>query len=136
MKILKVNHLGIVPKDPQQTHRFLDEVLLLSAEGSEVVEDQQVFVDFFAAGNTRLEILTPTSDSSPVAQYLAKRGSGIQHVALQVDDLDAWLKHLKAKGVELIDEQPRTGAHHTKIAFIHPRATGGVLIELVQEDHK
>lgn len=136
MKILKVNHLGIVPKDPQQTHRFLDEVLLLSAQGSEVVEDQQVFVDFFSAGNTRLEILTPTSDSSPVAQYLAKRGSGIQHVALQVDDLDAWLKHLKAKGVELIDEQPRTGAHHTKIAFIHPRATGGVLIELVQEDHK
>lgn len=136
MKILKVNHLGIVPKEPQQTHRFLDEILLLDPIGSEAVEDQQVFVDFFAAGGTRLEILTPTSEQSPVAQYLAKRGSGIQHVALEVDDIKAWLSHLKAKGIELIDSEPRRGAHNTSIAFIHPRATGGVLIELVQEGQK
>jgi methylmalonyl-CoA/ethylmalonyl-CoA epimerase len=133
VKILKVNHLGIVPKDPQQTHRFFDEVLKLAPEGSEAVPDQKVFVDFFAAGGTRLEILTPTSDDSPVAQYLAKRGSGIQHVALEVDDLASWLGHLKAHGVEMIDAEPRRGAHNTQIAFIHPRATGGVLVELVQE---
>ena len=133
MKILKVNHLGIVPKDPQQTHRFLNDVLSMKSEGSEVVEDQQVFVDFFGIGGTRLEILTPTSETSPVAQYLEKRGSGIQHVALEVDNLAAWLAHLKSKGVELIDQEPRRGAHGTLIAFVHPRATGGVLIELVEE---
>jgi methylmalonyl-CoA epimerase len=133
LKILKVNHLGIVPKDPQQTHKFLDEMLFLKSDGAESVEDQKVFVDFFAVGSTRLEILTPTSDDSPVAQYLAKRGSGIQHVALEVDDLGAWLIHLKNKGVELVDQEPRRGAHNTLIAFIHPRSTGGILIELVQE---
>jgi methylmalonyl-CoA/ethylmalonyl-CoA epimerase len=133
VKILKVNHLGIVPKDPQQTHRFLNDVLSMKSEGSEVVEDQQVFVDFFGIGGTRLEILTPTSETSPVAQYLEKRGSGIQHVALEVDNLAAWLAHLKSKGVELIDQEPRRGAHGTLIAFVHPRATGGVLIELVEE---
>ncbi len=133
MKILKVNHLGIVPKDPQQTHRFLNDVLSMKSEGSEEVQDQQVFVDFFGVGGTRLEILTPTSETSPVAQYLEKRGSGIQHVALEVDNLAAWLAHLKSKGVELIDQEPRRGAHGTLIAFVHPRATGGVLIELVEE---
>jgi methylmalonyl-CoA/ethylmalonyl-CoA epimerase len=133
VKILKVNHLGIVPKDPQQTHRFLNDVLSMKSEGSEEVQDQQVFVDFFGVGGTRLEILTPTSETSPVAQYLEKRGSGIQHVALEVDNLAAWLAHLKSKGVELIDQEPRRGAHGTLIAFVHPRATGGVLIELVEE---
>jgi methylmalonyl-CoA/ethylmalonyl-CoA epimerase len=136
VKILKVNHLGIVPKDPQQAHRFLNEVLSLKSEGSEVVEDQQVFVDFFGVGGTRLEILTPTAETSPVAQYLEKRGSGIQHVALEVDSLSDWLAHLKSKGVELIDQEPRRGAHGTLIAFVHPRATGGVLIELVEEQNK
>jgi methylmalonyl-CoA/ethylmalonyl-CoA epimerase len=77
--------------------------------------------------------LTPTSETSPVAQYLEKRGSGIQHVALEVDNLAAWLAHLNSKGVELIDQEPRRGAHGTLIAFVHPRATGGVLIELVEE---
>jgi methylmalonyl-CoA/ethylmalonyl-CoA epimerase len=133
VKILKVNHLGIVPKDPQQTHRFLNDVLSMKSEGSEEVQDQQVFVDFFGVGGTRLEILTPTSEASPVAQYLEKRGSGIQHVALEVDNLAVWLAHLKSKGVELIDQEPRRGAHGTLIAFVHPRATGGVLLELVEE---
>jgi methylmalonyl-CoA/ethylmalonyl-CoA epimerase len=136
MKILKVNHLGIVPKFPQQTHSFFNEVLMLKPDGSENVTDQQVYVDFFSLGETRLEILTPTSDTSPVAKYLEKKGSGIQHVALEVDDLSAWLNYLKTKGTELIDSEPRKGAHNTLIAFIHPRSTGGILVELVQEGKK
>ena len=133
MKILKVNHMGIVPKNPQQTHAFFNDILMLKPGGAENVEDQQVSVDFFSAGETRLEILTPTSDSSPVAKYLETRGSGIQHVALEVDDLEAWLAYLKDRNVELIDSVPRVGAHQTRIAFIHPRSAGGVLIELVEE---
>lgn len=132
MKILKINHLGIVPKDPKQAGDFFG-LLGLVREGTEIVEEQKVSVEFVNAVNARLELLSPTSSESPIAKFLEAKGSGIQHVALEVDNLDEWLTFLKSKGVKLIDTEPRYGAHHTRIAFVHPHATGGILVELVEE---
>jgi methylmalonyl-CoA/ethylmalonyl-CoA epimerase len=134
MKLLRVNHLGIAPKDPQATARFFTECLGIQAEGEERVEEQKVAVSFYPVDDTRLELLTATAPDSPVAKFIETKGGGVQHFALEVDDVGAWMKHLKSKGVRLINEEPRIGAHNTKICFVHPASTGGVLIELVEEN--
>lgn len=136
MKILRVNHLGIVPKDVTAARIFFSETLGLTNEGQEHVAEQKVAVDFIRIDDTRLELLAPTSSDSPIAKFLETRGSGIQHIALEVDNIDEWVAFLKQKGVQLIDETPKIGAHHTRIVFVHPRATGGVLVELVEESKK
>jgi len=133
MKILRINHLGIAPKNPGQTKLFLGTLLGLQNSGEETVADQKVHVTFFEAEKSRIEILEATESGSPVGKFIEERGGGIQHVALEVDDLDAWLNALKEKGIQFIDQEPRAGAHQTRIAFVHPRSTGGVLIELVEE---
>ena len=133
MKIIRINHLGIAPKSPGQAKSFLNMILGLENVGEEIVAEQKVHVSFFQAEKSRLEILEATESSSPVAKFVEERGGGIQHVALEVDDLQEWLVFLKSKGVQMIDSEPRAGAHNTQIAFVHPRATGGILIELVQE---
>jgi methylmalonyl-CoA/ethylmalonyl-CoA epimerase len=133
MKILRINHLGVAPKDPEQAKRFFGQTLGLKESDPETVTDQKVIVDFFSCGESRLEVLTPTDAESPISRFLEKKGAGLHHVAIEVDDIEAWLDHLKQLGIELIDQNPRSGAHHTRIAFVHPRATGGVLVELVQE---
>jgi len=133
MKILRINHLGIAPKAPEQAKKFLGTLLGLQNAGSEVVAEQKVNVTFFQAEKSRLEILEATEPSSPITKFLEDRGGGIQHVALEVDDLRAWLDHLQKEGVQMIDTEPRRGAHNTLIAFVHPRSTGGILVELVQE---
>ncbi|MEY4065305.1 MAG: hypothetical protein RIR26_1513 [Pseudomonadota bacterium] len=133
MKILRISHLGIAPKAPEQAKNFLGTLLRLENTGSELVLDQKVNVTFYRAESTRLEILEPTEPESPVAKFITERGGGIQHIALEVDDLQAWLDKLKGEGIQMIDSEPRRGAHNTKIAFVHPRATGGILVELVQE---
>ena len=101
-------------------------------EGTEVVAEQKVKVAFFAVGESRIELLEPTADDSPVAKFLEKNGPGVHHVAYEVADLEQRLAALKAEGVRLIDESPRTGAHSTRIAFMHPKASGGVLTELCE----
>lgn len=133
MKILRINHLGIAPKNPDVAKEFFGTLLQLENAGSETVADQKVHVTFFQAERSRLEILEATEEASPVGKFVAERGGGIQHIALEVDDLDAWIKNLKEKGVQMIDAEPRIGAHKTRIAFIHPRSTGGILVELTQE---
>lgn len=133
MKILRVNHLGIVPKDVAAARSFFSTTLGLTNEGQEEVAEQKVAVDFIRVDDTRLELLAPTSNDSPIAKFLETRGSGIQHIALEVDSVDEWVAYLKQKGIQLIDESPKIGAHHTKIVFVHPRSTGGVLVELVEE---
>lgn len=135
MKILRVNHLGIVPKDVSVAESFFGDILNIVREGKEEVAEQKVEVSFLRAENTRLELLKPTDSASPIAKFLETRGAGIQHMALEVDDINAWLGFLKSRGVKLIDESPRKGAHNTQIAFVHPHSTGGVLVELVQESH-
>ncbi len=128
----KVNHIGIAVRSIDEAKRFY-ELLGLEVEGEEVVEEQKVKVAFIQVGETRVELLEPTSEDSPVAKFLDKRGEGIHHIAFQVDDIEAALEELKKSGVRLIDERPRRGAHNTRIAFVHPKSTNGVLVELCQE---
>lgn len=135
--VLGINHIGLAPKDPVQAAFFFEKILELKFEGKEVVAEQKTATDMFLAGTEaetppRLEILTPTDETSTIAKFLAKKGSGIHHLALSVSNLEYALHHLKKNNIQLIDEVPRKGAHHTKIAFVHPNSTGGLLIELVE----
>ena len=128
----KISHIGIPVARIEDATPFYRDVLGLAFEGTEVVAEQKVRVAFFAVGESRIELLEPTADDSPVAKFLAKNGPGVHHVAYEVADLEQRLAALKAEGVRLIDESPRTGAHHTRIAFLHPKASGGVLTELCE----
>lgn len=131
-----VNHLGIAVRSLEEQRPFYERVLGATFEGIEEVADQKVRVAFYLVGPpghvVRLELLEPTAPDSPIAAFLEKKGEGLHHVAYTVDDLDARLSELKREGVRLIDEKPRTGAHHTRIAFLHPKASQGVLTELCE----
>jgi methylmalonyl-CoA/ethylmalonyl-CoA epimerase len=131
----KINHIGIAVHSIDASLPFYRDVLGMHFEGTEVVAEQKVKVAFFAIGESRIELLEPTAPDSPVARFLEKNGEGTHHIAYEVDDLQAALAALKAQGVRLIDESPRCGAHGTRIAFLHPKATGGVLTELCQAHH-
>ena len=133
MNILKIDHLGINSIDERKN--FWTDILGLSFAGSETVQEQKVTTAFFPVGESEVELLESTSPDGPVAKYLEKRGEGIQHIAFRVENIDAALDELKAKGVKLIDEKPRIGAGGAKIAFLHPKATNGILVELCQRDH-
>lgn len=128
----KINHIGVAVRSIDASAPFYRDVLGMVFEGTEVVAEQKVKVAFFSVGESRVELLEPTADDSPVAKFLEKNGEGTHHVAYEVDDLVATLARLKAAGVRLIDEVPRRGAHGTRIAFLHPKASGGVLTELCQ----
>jgi methylmalonyl-CoA/ethylmalonyl-CoA epimerase len=134
MNILKIDHLGIAVPDLQEALKFYEGILGIKATETEVVADQKVKVAFLPTGDSELELLESTDADGPVAKYIEKRGAGIQHVALKVDDIEAALAELKEAGIKLIDEKPRYGAGGAKIAFLHPKATGGVLLELCQRD--
>ena len=131
MKILKVDHIGIAVKSLADRSKFY-ELLGLESTGTEEVAQQKVRVAFFPSGDSEIELLESTDADGPIARYIEKNGEGIQHVALRVDNLEAALAELKTKGVRLIDEKPRYGAGGARIAFIHPQATGGVLLELCE----
>lgn len=134
-RILGVEHIGLAPKDSQVLCKFLSSMLGLKFTNEELVKSQETRTFFFESGadSSRLEVLEASSPGlGPIASFLAKKGAGIHHIALRVDNLAAALAFLDAQGVELIDRQPRTGAHSSKVAFIHPRACAGILIELVQ----
>jgi methylmalonyl-CoA/ethylmalonyl-CoA epimerase len=127
-----LDHVGIAVKDLSAALAFYRDALGLEIEGTEDVESQQVRAHFAPVGEARLELLEATAPESPIARYIDKRGPGLHHLTLRVDDLHAALAQLKARGVRLIDEVPRPGAEHSLIAFVHPASTGGVLIELKQ----
>ncbi|MDR3566195.1 MAG: methylmalonyl-CoA epimerase [Negativicutes bacterium] len=129
-KVLKVDHIGIAVKDLTAAKKFYSEILGMTALGEEVVEQQKCKVCFIPSGDSELELLESTSPDGPIGKYIEKNGEGIQHIALRVDNIEAALADLKAKGVRLIDEVPRYGAGGASIAFIHPKATGGILLEI------
>lgn len=129
---MKINHLGIATKGIDEALKFWGEALGLENVHTEVVEDQKVRVAMLPIGETRIELLEPTSEDSPISKFLVKRGGGIHHIAVEVDDIKAALSQLKAKGMRLIDESPRIGAEGCLVAFVHPASAGGVLLELVQ----
>jgi methylmalonyl-CoA/ethylmalonyl-CoA epimerase len=132
MEILKIDHLGIAVNSIDEGKNFWSDVLGLGFEGTETVEAQKVTTAFFPVGESEVELLESTAPDGPVAKYIEKRGQGIQHVAFRVADIEAALAELKEKGIRLIDEVPRHGAGGAKIAFLHPKATNGVLVELCQ----
>ena len=132
MKILKIDHLGIAVNSIDGGKNFWSDILGLPFEGTETVTEQKVTTAFFPVGESEVELLESTAPDGPVAKYIEKKGQGIQHVAFRVANIDEALAELKAKGVQLIDEQPRKGAGGAKIAFLHPKATNGVLVELCE----
>lgn len=132
--VKKVDHIGIAVKDLDETLKFYQEVLGLDLQGVEVVEEQKVKVAFLPIGDTEIELLESTEKDGPIAKYIEKRGEGIQHIAYRVDDIETAIEEMKAKGIRMIDEKPRYGAGGAKIAFLHPKSTYGVLIELCERD--
>lgn len=132
MEILKIDHLGIAVNSIEEGKKFWSDILGLTFEGTETVEPQKVTTAFFPVSESEVELLESTSPDGPVAKYIEKRGQGIQHVAFRVKDIEAALAELIEKGIQLIDEKPRHGAGGARIAFIHPKATGGVLVELCE----
>ena len=129
----KIDHLGVAVKDLNAVRAFYTERLGMTCVGEEVVAEQKVRVAFLPLGETSIELLESTASDGPIAKFLDQKGEGVHHVAIRVTNLTDALEALKAKGVRLIDEQPRIGAHGAKIAFIHPKESNGVLIELCEK---
>ncbi|MEP7148040.1 MAG: methylmalonyl-CoA epimerase [Acidobacteriota bacterium] len=132
---MKIDHLGIATKGIDEALRFWVDALGLENVHTEIVEDQKVRVAMLPLGESRIELLEPTSDDSPISKFLEKRGGGIHHIAVEVEDIEAALAKLKAQGARLIDEMPRIGAEGCLVAFIHPSSANGVLLELVQRNN-
>lgn len=134
MEILKVDHIGIAVKNLDETLKFYSEVLGIKVEGIEVVKDQKVKVAFLPVGDTEIELLESTEDDGPIAKFIEKNGEGMQHIAFKVDDIQEAIEYMKDKGAVMIDEKPRYGAGGAKIAFVHPKSSHRVLVELTQRD--
>jgi methylmalonyl-CoA epimerase len=133
---MKINHLGIATKGIEDALKFWENALGLKNVHTETVEDQKVRVAMLPLGESRIELLEPTSEDSPISKFLEKRGGGIHHIAVEVEDINAALSKLKQEGAHLIDEEPRIGAEGCLVAFVHPSSTNGVLLELVQTIEK
>ena len=131
---MKINHLGIATKGIDEALKFWQDALGLENVHTEEVAEQKVRVAMLPIGETKIELLEATSDDSPIAKFIEKRGGGIHHIAVEVEDIAASLAKLKSAGARLIDEQPRIGAEGCLIAFVHPASSGGVLLELIQEN--
>jgi methylmalonyl-CoA/ethylmalonyl-CoA epimerase len=134
MKVLKIDHLGIAVHSIEEAKKLFGDTLGLEFEGTETVEEQKVTTAFFPVGESEVELLESTAPDGPIAKYLEKRGEGIQHIAFRVENIEVALAELKEKGIRLIDEKPRKGAGGAKIAFLHPKSTHGVLIELSERE--
>ena len=132
MKILQIDHLGIAVSSIDQGKSFWTDVLGLDLEGTETIEEQRVTTAFLPVGESEVELLESTSPDGPIAKYIEKKGTGIQHIAFRVNNIETALAELKEKNIQLIDNVPRKGAGGAKIAFLHPKATGGVLVELCE----
>ena len=132
MNLKNVDHIGIAVSNLQESLSFWETSLGIELHGLEEVTEQHVRTAFLPIGGTEIELLEPTSPDSTIAKFIEKRGEGLHHIAIRVDDIEAALAELKAKGVQLIDETPRGGAGGARIAFVHPKSTHGVLLELCE----
>ena len=132
MKVTRVDHIGIAVKNLDEMVKWYEETLGIQAHGYETVDEQKVKVAFLPIGDSELELLEDTTGDGPVAKFIEKNGEGVQHIALRVDNIEETLVELKAKEVRLIDQTPRYGAGNASIAFVHPKATHGVLLELCE----
>jgi methylmalonyl-CoA/ethylmalonyl-CoA epimerase len=132
MKIKHIDHIGIAVKSIEQAGKFYTEILGLKIQDIETVADQKVNVAFLPITDSEVELLESTEPDGPVSKYIDARGEGVQHIAFRVENIEASLEELKSKGVRLIDQKPRDGAGGAKIAFIHPKETNGVLVEICE----
>ena len=133
MKVLKIDHLGIAVKSINEGKKFWGDLLGLWLEESEAMDAEKLITTFFPIGESEIELLESTDPEGPIGRFLEKRGEGIHHVAFRVENIEEALKELKEKGIRLIDETPRAGARGAKIAFLHPKSTNGVLVELCEK---
>ena len=131
---MKIDHLGIATKGIDEALKFWQDALGLENVHAEEVKEQKVRVAMLPIGESRIELLEPTSDDSPISKFLERRGGGIHHIAVEVENIEEALKKLKSEGMRLIDENPRIGAEGYLVAFVHPASAGGVLLELVQAE--
>ncbi|GFN22268.1 methylmalonyl-CoA epimerase [Thermanaeromonas sp. C210] len=136
MKVTRVDHIGIAVPNLEEALKFYEGVLGLKCTGIEEVAEQKVKVAFLPVGDSEIELLESTDPEGPIAKFIASRGPGIQHIALRVENIEETLGELKEKGIRLIDEKPRYGAGGAQIAFVHPKATTGVLLEISQREEK
>ncbi len=134
MKTLKIDHIGIAVTNLDETLKFYTEVLGLECQGTEIVAEQKVRVAFLPVGDTEVELLESTDSEGPIARFIEKNGEGVQHIAFRVDNIEEAIAHMQEKGMKMIDEKPRYGAGGAKIAFVHPKGTSRVLVELSQRD--
>jgi methylmalonyl-CoA/ethylmalonyl-CoA epimerase len=132
----QIEHIGIAVKNLETSVQFYTEFLGLKCLGYEVVESEKVRVAFIEIGETRLELLEPMSPESPIAQFIEKKGEGMHHIALRVENAAEHLENMKAHGVKLINDSPKKGAHGNLVAFLHPKSTNGVLLEFCQPQRK
>ena len=132
MHITGVDHIGIAVKSISQAIDFYHRALNLNLSGTEDIPERGLKVGFIETGDARIELIESASDDSAIAKYIAAKGEGIHHICLKVDDIDAALAQCKQEGFKLIDETPKSGAEGSKVAFVHPKSAGGVLIELKQ----
>jgi methylmalonyl-CoA/ethylmalonyl-CoA epimerase len=128
----KINHIAIAVNNIDEAAKFYQNVLGLNLTGVEVVTAQKTKVGFFKIGESNIELVQPAEPDSPLAKFLETKGQGIHHVCFEVDDVETEVKAFLEKGAALIDQKPRPGAHNTKVAFVHPKSSGGVLIELCE----
>lgn len=128
----KIDHVGIAVPDLEKAIAFYRDRIGIEFKGTEEVEEQKVKVAFFPVGESKIELLESTDPDGPVGKYIEKKGGGVHHISFRVSDIEGKLKLLKEEGVALIDEKPRYGAGGAKIAFLHPKSTGGVLVELCE----
>jgi methylmalonyl-CoA epimerase len=129
---MQIDHIGIAVKSLADAVRVYENMIGLKVSGYDDVDDQGVRVAMLPLGDSRIELLEPTTPASPIEKFMAKRGEGIHHIAVRVDNIEQALERFKAAGARLIDSVPRAGAHNTRIAFVHPASTCGVLLELVE----
>ena len=128
----RINHVAIAVNNIEEAAGFYQDILGLKLSGVELVTDQKTKVAFFRIGESSIELVQPADKDSPLARFLETRGQGIHHICLEVDDIESEVKALLDKGAKLIDQKPRPGAHDTKVSFIHPKSSNGVLIELCE----
>jgi methylmalonyl-CoA epimerase len=131
-RVIRINHIGLATEGIEGALKVFGEGLGLAITGAEDVPGDRVRVTFAPVGEARFEFLEPVGDEGPVQKFLEKRGPGIHHICLEVEDLPGMLARLESLGVELIDREPRPGAHDTRVAFVHPKSANGVLVELVE----
>jgi methylmalonyl-CoA/ethylmalonyl-CoA epimerase len=132
--IKKIDHLGIAVSNLEEAKNLYENVFGLKVSEIEEVDEQKVKVAFIPIGESKFELLESTQPDGPIAKYIEKKGQGVQHVALRVDNINKAIANMKEKGIRVLDEKPRYGAGGAKIAFLHPKDTGGILIELCERD--